>query len=533
MILWNKTSIFLTFWKEYTRVENYYLRFFEKTATTSKYEDDLNVEENRRNFFDDITKLINSFRKKLNLKDYFSNLPEQEKEKKSVEISYSYFIQFILYKTLADNDFHTFGTDFTQRLKRIHDNLEIKNYGDILFVIKTISKIISKNIYKPFTNEQEIINQTLEEILDKPQNKLNEITPWLDIFVFIKQYNFANVRNEIFGFIYENYLKQLYADKNKGQYFTAPEIVDFMLEEIGYSADDLSNKKEDKLSIIDPSCGSGTFLYSAVRNIINAFYKTPNQENALLVKKIITENVFGLDIEEFPLYLAEMSIIMKMLPFIINEKYNSPVEKKIKIFKTKDSIAEFLDVNVKNTIYDNVVDYQRSRNQMSLFSKEIELGYSSYIRDKDDLSEMKQSLENKEKLQIERFRFDYVIGNPPYIHYNECSKQKFLFTQFIQSKKMQMSDVYGVNLNTVPGRRKAYAPKPNLYAFFTALGLGLLKDGGKISFIIPQTILMQTDLDVLRYHLAKYTTIEKIINFSGNIFINRGLKQKNIVTIFW
>jgi hypothetical protein len=37
------------------------------------------------------------------------------------------------------------------------------------------------------------------------------------------------------------------------------------------------------------------------------------------------------------------------------------------------------------------------------------------------------------------------------------------------------------------------------------------------------------DLDVLRYHLAQYTTIEKIITFEGNLFIGRGMKQRKPV----
>ncbi|MEK6883378.1 MAG: hypothetical protein AABY22_27370, partial [Nanoarchaeota archaeon] len=37
------------------------------------------------------------------------------------------------------------------------------------------------------------------------------------------------------------------------------------------------------------------------------------------------------------------------------------------------------------------------------------------------------------------------------------------------------------------------------------------------------------DLDVVRYHLAKFTTIEKIIVFSGKMFIGRGLKQNKPV----
>jgi hypothetical protein len=149
------------------------------------------------------------------------------------------------------------------------------------------------------------------------------------------------------------------------------------------------------------------------------------------------------------------------------------------------------------------------------------------VREESDLEEMKKSLE--ELPEIPRRRFDYVIGNPPYVGYNECSKQKVLIFELMKQGKARLNNIYGVNLHSVPNNQKKYAPKPNLYAFFIALGIALLKDKGKLCYIIPQTILTAGDLDVLRYHLAKFTTIEKIITFSGKMFIGRGLKQNKPV----
>jgi hypothetical protein len=160
---------------------------------------------------------------------------------------------------------------------------------------------------------------------------------------------------------------------------------------------------------------------------------------------------------------------------------------------------------------------------------DLNLGYKSYVRNEDDLKNLKHSLENQENPPIERYRFDYVIGNPPYISYNESSSRGTLFFQFIKEGKVKLNDVYGVNLHSVPENPKKYAPKPNLYAFFVALGLGLLKDGGKLSYIIPQTLLTEPDYDVLRYHLANFCTIEKIVIFKSKIFIERGLKQNKAV----
>jgi type I restriction-modification system DNA methylase subunit len=276
--------------------------------------------------------------------------------------------------------------------------------------IQGISRKISQNIYKRFSDEQEIINKHLEEILAQPKNEIKDVSVWLDIILFINRYNFSNVKNEIFGYVYENYLKDLYLDEKKGQYFTDPLVVDFMLEEIGYTTDELKKRfanQKDSLSIIDPSCGSGTFLYNATHRLVEAFFED-NEKSSKVVEELINENIFGLDIAEFPLYLAEMNILMRMLPLVINEKYNNPVDQKIKVFKTRDSIAEFLDTAISDKVTN--AEYQ---GQMSLFTDVLNLGYDSYMRDKRDLDNLKDSLENRNS--IPRNRFDFVIGNPPYV----------------------------------------------------------------------------------------------------------------------
>lgn len=95
----------------------------------------------------------------------------------------------------------------------------------------------------------------------------------------------------------------------------------------------------------------------------------------------------------------------------------------------------------------------------------------------------------------------------------------------LKKREVRLNNIYGVNLHSTPFRTKKSPPKPNLYAFFITLGLALLKDNAKLCYIIPQTVLTAGDLDVLRYHLAKFYTIEKIVTFSGKMFIGRGLKQ--------
>ena len=538
--IFDETKTFLEFWKEYIKPEHYYLSFFETFGQLSLFKDveKLNVEDNRQIFFEDITKLIRSIKEKLNVEGYFNGLDKKAKEKKATEITYAYIIQFILYKALVDNAFKDFGKEYLDYVKKTHEHLKNKQYKSILAIIDNISAKISENIYRPFIEEQKYISQKIQQLYREVENKLSDVSLWLDIFVFIKKYRFENVRNEIFGFIYENYLKELFEDKQKGQYFTDPAVVNFMLQQIGYTEKEIkekiNNNQSDKLSIIDPSCGSGTFLYSAVDNIIKSF-GTNTKETSEKIGEIVTKNVFGLDIGELPLYLAEMNILMRMLPCIMTEKYNNPVDKKIKVFLTNDSIAEFVSTHIDNTKVDEYVRVKSSGNgvadaQMIFPGLSIqEPEFDSFMRVSSDIQEMKESLKGN---HIPRRRFDYVIGNPPYIGYNECSKQGVLIFKMLQGKvkpKVNLNNIYGVNLHSIPGNPKKYRPNPNLYAFFIAVGLALLKDNGKLCYIIPQTILSTGDLDVLRYHLAKHVTIEKIIIFNSNLFISRGLKQKKVI----
>jgi len=528
--IFSQPDLFLSFWQEYIKPENYYLSFFEKTGQLKLLPEDFSVEARRQDFFRDITTLIRGFKNKLDIEGYFHDLEKKEKSKRATEITYAYIIQFILYKTLVDNDFDDFGKEFDEISKEIYANLKQKQYGKILGIIDGISNKISQNIYRPFKKEQQFIADTLLKLFHQPKNDLHDVSPWLDIFIFIKKYSFVSIKNEIFGYIYENYLKELYEDTKKGQYFTDPAVVNFMLDQVGYTKEEIKKRlkntpEEDYISVVDPSCGSGTFLYSAVDRLIDAV-PDGSEESSKKVEELINDNIFGLDIAEFPLYLAEMNILMRMLPLIINEKYNNPVDKKIKAFLTADSMAEFQDTNIKNTLSDFDIEYNKSGGQMSMFQKAVTLSYSSFMREDSDLEEMKRSLENHKKL---RKRFDFVVGNPPYVGYNECSKQKLLIFEQMKKGVVKLNDIYGVNLHSTPDTRKKYSPKPNLYAFFIALGVALLKNNGKLCFIIPQTILIAGDLDVLRYHLAKFTTIEKIITFSGKMFVGRGLKQNKPV----
>jgi len=503
-------KLFRTFWETYLTPENYYTEIFQPSGQQVMFEEpiDLNDAENQKIFFKETSQLIARFRTKIKIKD----------DKTALETSYAYLIQFILYKSLVDNRFVRFENEYKRFKKQIVKAIHDKDlYNLVVFQIRNISEYITQNIYRPFAEEQHAVNEILIADLQR-ELTIQDIAPWLDIVAFINKFDFSNLQNEIFGFVYENYLKDLYGD-NWGQNFTDPAVVDFMLDEMGYTPKELA-KDKTKISIIDPACGAGTFLYSAVDRIVEAFEGKGTIAEAAAIKELVDKNVFGLDVAEFPLFLAEMCILLRQLPLIVNELYNDPVEKKLKLFKTRDSISEFLDTGI--TAQKTPVDLLSQVQAMAL-------DYKSFMRNDENLLEMLNSMQSNGQ---ERLRFDYVAANPPYIGYNDCCRQGIEFTRRIKNPKdtsITLGNVFGVNLHSVPGNSKKYPPKPNVYAFFIALGLGLLKDNGKLCYIIPQTLLTETDYDVLRYYLSENITIEKIITVEGNLFVKRGLRQKKTI----
>ncbi len=62
------------------------------------------------------------------------------------------------------------------------------------------------------------------------------------------------------------------SESDKGQIYTKPEVVEFMITSIGLnSSEDFNNAR-----ILEPSCGEGEFVVALVRRMLSSFVKKPN-----------------------------------------------------------------------------------------------------------------------------------------------------------------------------------------------------------------------------------------------------------------
>ena len=133
-------------------------------------------------------------------------------------------------------------------------------------------------------------------------------------FVFWKLYSFNHLPIELISSIYEMFLE---ADKDSGIAYTPSYLVSFMVDECMPIDQPKKNYK-----ILDPACGSGIFLVSAYKRIIDwwrisIYEKTgewviPGKEHLSELKKLLRESIFGVDVQEEAVDLAIFSLSLTL-----------------------------------------------------------------------------------------------------------------------------------------------------------------------------------------------------------------------------
>ena len=122
-------------------------------------------------------------------------------------------------------------------------------------------------------------------------------------YVFWKLYSFNHLPIELISSIYEMFLE---ADKNKGIAYTPSYLVSFMIDEAMPI-----DKPKKKFKVLDPASGSGIFLVSAYKRIIDWWriskyeetgeWIIPGKEHLEELKKLLKESVLGLTLRRKPL----------------------------------------------------------------------------------------------------------------------------------------------------------------------------------------------------------------------------------------
>ena len=163
----------------------------------------------------------------------------------------------------------------------------------------------------------------------KVLNKLNEL-----------DFNVAKERHA-FGEIYEGILKDLQSAGKSGEYYTPRAITNFITEMI-------SPKLGEK--ILDPSCGTGGYLTSAIEHL-------KNQANSVEKRQGIQENVVGWEYKPLPYLLATTNLILHdiELPKIT---FRDSLDKPLIHYKERDRV----DVILANPPFGGIVANNNEKN---------------------------------------------------------------------------------------------------------------------------------------------------------------------------
>ena len=319
-------------------------------------------------------------------------------------------------------------------------------------------------------------------------------------------YEFSVLSPEILGNVYEQFLGKVIrltkghrakveekpeVKKAGGVYYTPQYIVDYIVENtVGKLCKGKTPKKVSKLKILDPACGSGSFLLGAYKYLLrwhldyytnlsdkkrlkDQIYKGKNNEWHLTIKekkRILLNNIYGVDIDHQAVNVTKLSLLLKVL-----EGENKDVlEAQQKLYKER--ALPDLENNIKCG--------------NSLIGNEI---YEDSDLDESDIKRINPFDWEKE---FGTTKFDAVIGNPPYIRIQAMKEWAPIEVEFYKKKYISAS-------------KGNY----DIYLVFVEKGLELLKEKGLLGFILPHKFFNAKYGQPLRSLIADGRCLDKIVHF--------------------
>ena len=243
----------------------------------------------------------------------------------------------------------------------------------------------------------------------------------------LNKYDFSEI-GDIIGPVFERLIPA--TERHKlGQYFTRSDIVDLIIA--------LTIKNPDDV-VLDPACGSGTFL---VRGYFRKRYleqKARAEVKSLRREKSHEEllgELWGIDISKFPATLTEMNLIARKLDALEN--------------KPRVLCRDFFDVSPG----------------LASLPFEPSKEYSE------------KGLDVKEYEVVVPSEFDVVVTNPPY------TRQEEMEDLLQKGYKDRLKVLIEKNLDVTLGKRSS------IYAYFFFWGGRFLKNGGRMGLITSNSWL--------------------------------------------
>lgn len=249
--------------------------------------------------------------------------------------------------------------------------------------------------------------------------------------------------------------------KEAGIYYTPPYVVDYILKNtLGELLKGKTPEEIAKIKVLDPACGSGSFLIKAF-DYLNDYYEKENEKVRKRKEKLIKEymkssgNQLKLDIEalEHKEYKdVEKEILKNNIHGVDLDRQAAEIASvnlMLKALKPKEKLPLILDENIKvgNSLISGTEDELKQ-----------------YFGD-DWKERCPFNWEDEFKDVFAQDGFDVVIGNPPYGAGLDESDRKYISNNYTTGTSYK-----------------------NTALIFIERSLKLLKDGGYFGMIVPKSL---------------------------------------------
>lgn len=332
-------------------------------------------------------------------------------------------------------------------------------------------------------------------------------------------YEFSVLPADILGQVYEQFLGKVIhltpghrakveekpeVRKAGGVYYTPTYIVDYIVKNtVGKLLEGKTPKTAEKLRILDPACGSGSFLIGAYQYLLDwhrdkyvdddpekyakgknpALYQKIRNEWRLTTaerKHILLNNIYGVDIDLQAVEVTKLSLLLKVL----EGESDQTIKSSFKLFHER--ALPDLGNNIKCG--------------NSLIGPDYYEGKQTSFLDTEEMQRVNAFDWEKEFPEIFKAGgFDAVIGNPPYIPIESMSDPE---KQYYQNHFQQLERKYDSSV------------------IFILSQLKKLNSTGLLGYISSVTWQTGENYSKLRQHIFQNYGIVSIINLPFDVFKN-------------
>lgn len=321
-------------------------------------------------------------------------------------------------------------------------------------------------------------------------------------------YEFSVLGADILGQVYEQFLGKVISltaghrakvedkpevKKAGGVYYTPTYIVEYIVRQtVGELLTGKTPKQAAKLRILDPACGSGSFLLGAYQFLLDWHLKWYLEDGAkkhpkelyqvrvdqwrlttAVRKEILLNNIYGVDIDTQAVEVTKLSLLLKVLEGATSEA----LERQRRMFHERALPDLGNNIKCGNSLIGP--DFYREQ-QLDLFDDEERYRINAFDwHGQDGFAAI-----------MKAGGFDAVIGNPPYVRQEGVSAFKEYFKK----------------------NYKSYHGLADLYVYFIEKEFYLLKESGLFGMICSGKFTQTGYGEKLREFILTQS-IECIVNY--------------------